>query len=736
MKRITISFLAVLLTAVVASAQFVVEKTTGETKTLQQTLEFMQDGTNDNWSPATGTAYDADFDLSNLSAIYMDKYDLKLNIEVKGEVAHSGASFEIKASDENAYYFCIIGVSDIDLAYTGRYSYIPEGTSDSDLVSSFVTKVESNASNYGVTFSEMLAQMAQEGSSVMKGSQEKYSIVNLPAGRDFTLYVVGVDDLGRQKSQLQRYKFTTKPVELIDCTFDVKATIDTREVTFDIKPSDKNTYWYFGTIDAERWDAYTMYFRDDIPGFVASEVITDILNLKWTNSDLTDKECFEQVCHKGDLLNYKKTFDYTEKDYMYYVAAVSSEEFDGTFNVFGISKEAKVETFTMGKSAQVDMTFAITASATSPETATVKVVPSTDEHSYVFDCVPLARWKNMTDEQRQKSWTTRRAAFFNEGIDVYKGTQEKSDFELYPNTEYIAFAYGYGDRSTTTPFFSTTFSTPAIPAEPAFNIDVEIKNVEYTNVGIKFTPNRNDVYYCVGVVPEASFNKSACKQAIEDDIAYTSVYMVDDSYNYDNYVIAEDVKSLCRRGVLDADYIYSITGDARLQSNTDYLVYWFAVNTDTGKCEEFGSSKFSTPKMHGGKATVDVNVGKFYNSKEAYDQVDSEMFNPNPDYVVFPIEFVGKSDDAVEVWFGFSGGANFGMVDDDWIFEQGYIRSQWVDTSKVMYRSNEYNDMAWFFFAAKDKDGTFGPITRIYVDTLKENESPIEELKAFYEAHK
>ena len=112
----------------------------------------------------------------------------------------------------------------------------------------------------------------------------------------------------------------------------------------------------------------------------------------------------------------------------------------------------------------------------------------------------------------------------------------------------------------------------------------------------------------------------------------------------------------------------------------------------------------------------------FYDQNEAHDYVDPEYFSdPSEPRVVLPIEITGMSDDAVEVWYGFSGGANFEEVTDEWLFTYGiggFIQTQWGDIDKVMYRQNEhYEDYVWFFFAAKDKNGVFGPITRIGIDT-------------------
>ncbi len=735
MKRMFITAIMLALFVVCAKADFIIEKKDGKTLQVDSPLSFMQNAGTDSWSPSIGNRYDAAYDLENISAIYLNPYSVDIKATLLSEPLHSYAAFTIKSDDETAAYFCFLAVSDMDLAMTGQYVYIPEEATDEDVFQDMVDRLNSQVSQ-DKSFKDVLDEQVASGEIMRRGSVEKYAAMNLPAGRNFTLVIAGVDADGKQISPVQRLAFTTAPIEQIDCDFDVTTSVDVRKVTFNITPESPDVYWYFGAVEAERWENLTAFYQDDISSFVANECAMSIRNIRFSDATLSSKECFEQVCHKGSLQNFTKEFDYSNKEYVYYAAVLDYEDVDGSFTVYGLSKQALVETVKTGTAEMIDMTLRVEAAVSSPESGHLTITPSSNDDSYVFDCVPLARWKNMTDEERQSSWNDRKDTYYNVGIGVYTGVQE-SDVKLYPNTEYIAFAYGYADKSATTPMFSTTFTTPAISEEPAFNLSVDVSNISYTNASFTIKPNRDDVYYKLGLTAAAGFSIDNIKQSVEDDIAYTQNYMVDNSSTYDNYVIAEDVEASCRRGAFSAGTVYSLDGTISLTPNTQYVVYWVAVDTKTGKCTESGTKEFSTPKMYGGKATVKVNIGKFYNSKEAHDNVDAEKFYDREDRVVIPIEITGVSDDAVEVWYGFSGGANFSTVTDEWLFDGGRIVARWDDLDKVMYRNGEgYWDMVWFFFAAKDKDGVFGPITRVYIDTIEGNESPIEELKQFYEEHK
>lgn len=472
---------------------------------------------------------------------------------------------------------------------------------------------------------------------------------------------------------------------------------------------------------------------------MADEASTAISGATFENPDATFEELAESLMYKG-----KKVFDHkmdaAETGYTYYMAAVLPVNF---MQVYPISEGVAEEIFT-DKAEQKGLTFEITAAADGPETGHVTVVPSNNEDQYVFDCVPLSQWKSWSDEERMANWVKRYGVYFNIGQRVYKGEQAKTDMELYPNTEYIAFAFGYDNGGTTTEFFSKTFTTPALADPSGLELDVKYYDLTYNTVKVDVTPNSDDIFYFVGLAPTQGFNIETYAKELEDDIQYTLNYMMDMS-GHENYVVAEDVYEKCLRGAQTGmnPYHLGLPNYLGLEAGTSYTFYWFAVSTDTGECvkKESIPDFIVTPVMYGGTATVSVEVMGFYDQNEAHDYVDPEYFSdPSEPRVVLPIEITGMSDDAVEVWYGFSGGANFEEVTDEWLFTYGiggFIQTQWGDIDKVMYRQNEhYEDYVWFFFAAKDKNGVFGPITRIGIDTPEGGQGDIEELKAFYEEHK
>ncbi len=92
---------------------------------------------------------------------------------------------------------------------------------------------------------------------------------------DFVVYAVGIDLEANRLSEVARLPFKTNYAEYIDCSFDVKTSVDGLNIHVEVTPSDPDAYWYYGIRETSRYEAAVYPFAN-VELFVADEASTVI----------------------------------------------------------------------------------------------------------------------------------------------------------------------------------------------------------------------------------------------------------------------------------------------------------------------------------------------------------------------------------------------------------------------------------------------------------------------------
>ena len=483
---------------------------------------------------------------------------LTFTVEI-GEVTASSITYTVLPSDVEAEYLCIL--YDVETA--------DEFTKDEYLVETLYQELTEEARTMGMRLSEYIPQI------VDKGVIEDGVFSNLAPESDYYIILFGVDAANGYiaNTEVFKTKVTTAEIPTIDINFNIDTVVDGNSAKYTVTPSDDNVAWYFYTIPARTFAAYTDPegdYRMSEQSFLLYCLQMDIDALR--KAGYSDSRILNTLFHKGTLtLQANGLIANTE--YMNLVAGFTITP-EGQVT---IASELTKTTYTTGDVKPVELTFDISVTDIEPMRAAIKITPSDNENSYCWMC---AAWDGeATAEDIMNSIVAQNGGWMNNGAMLYKGVQNYTGvgnspykFPLEaPDTNYFVIAFGYAGGITTKPTMVTFKSTPA-PAAEDTTFTLTASNISPYGCNVKLVASESTTYYYVEICPTSAYDEEAFVQAVND--SFDALYEYGQSYN-PNITPAEVLKSNFYCGSQDI----VVTG---LNPETELMGFIYALSTTTG----------------------------------------------------------------------------------------------------------------------------------------------------------
>lgn len=382
------------------------------------------------------------------------------------EVDHLSATWTVTPSDPDMYY------------YSGVYT-------KESLTDRFENSVENLCSILynDMTFLAGMVGMAPEDfmkQSVLSQGEREFADYQLGADSEYVVVAFGCNPDGTPASETYaEAPFKTMPIEMTGLTVDFKIDNATNDVSITYTPSELNVRYYVTVREVNPEYPYnpqdeinTLIWRGSISGKSPEQVI--------------EENTIEGVVTKSYSL---------DPEFEYEVYAFSLTE-DGIVN-----SEVSTTTFVSGQVSMSDMTFELSVSNITPVGCDFTIIPSNDRDAYTIGILPLSDVENATDGQIINMY------LMNEMVaDWYTSYGERTvNYNSFnPDTEYVAFAFGYYHHTATTPLAKTTFKT--LPGSDPTTWEPSFKNFYmgeyYGNPAAYITidVNHPDVKYLWNVV--------------------------------------------------------------------------------------------------------------------------------------------------------------------------------------------------------------------------------------------
>lgn len=523
-----------------------------------------------------------------------------------------------------------------------------QGADDEAVVAKVMDEVQNQASHSGKTFQEQMSALA------LKGVSSKKTVSGLALDTKYALIVFGVDpeDSWKNTTFPVVKEFTTQKVEMVNCTFDVTATVDKNTVEFNVVPSDKNVRWHLMVVMKEMYDSYTSPDGDyQWTEAQFYQAYTENEIQQYAGAGMTEEEILQTMFVQGDQTLNAKGLN-TNTEYMYLVAGF---DIDGS-NMYLVTDVAD-GTFLTENVAKSDMTFEISVTDVEQMSAAVLITPSSDTETFCWMCQQYDGVS--TAEEVMNSIVTANKMWFDMGIMLYSGVQDYTGGPgspyKYPldkaGTDYCVIAFGYAGGVTTDPVMVTFTTLPGGSAEDC-TFEAEVLEVGTYEASFEVRPSDISIYYSAGVCLASEYNEEALKAEAEMGIQQ----MVQMQQMFDP---SATVGSVLAMYYWNGTY----TIDANdLAPDTEYMMFILAFNQDTGEVaavhtfpaffktkpvsdivpeiqilgyysgDDEAGAVFGQPDVTAGKSIVVVK----YNVENASALYSSIMTGNAMDYVTYP----------------------------------------------------------------------------------------------------
>lgn len=533
------------------------------------------------------------------------------------EITYDSVIFNVTPNDLEQEYFCVIETAAV----------VDDFSRDMYLVGELNQNLESAAASLGYTKDEYVAECLD------KGVVER-EFKGLVSETKYYLLVVSVEDVINEvpRPEILKLAFTTDKAPVLDVQFKVDTEVNGTNATVNVTPykgrpenADKEAIWFYAVLPSAQYAEYMNPETYNLtPEQIVKTLYQDNLN-QLTNNGLDIKQAINKTFYVGPH-ELKISNLYYNTEYTNIVAGFHIDREDVTIT---LATPITTTTFKTGDIGPVDMTFTITVENIRAMQAAVKVVPSTNKHTFYWQVGAYDGKSTAEEVMANMSVYT-----------VYSTTQNYPNFTLEsPDTDYYVIAFGYapGAGITTAPVM-TTFRSAKAPAAEDTTFTVKASSVTPYGFTFKVTSSEYTTYYLAGVVKQDAYNEEQVvkdlNKVLADDYAvwkkdYPDLTIPQFLYSYNMYGYAH-------RG--------NVSLDATVEPGTTYLGYVCAIdpNTNTVAKTHVFENLVTTNALSNVKP--EINIYGIYSGREENGRVfdDAEY---TKDKAILVVEY-GNLDDA------------------------------------------------------------------------------------------
>ena len=617
------------------------------------------------------------------------------------EITRASLRFNVIPTNLDSEYLCIVE----------EKSVVDEFTKQEYLISTIYQDLEGEANAVGKTLTEYLPTLTD------KGILEDAKFSGLAVDSDYYLIIIGVDPANNYAAtdDVVKTPFHTLAAEATDCTFNVRTTVVTNNVTFTVEPSDKDHYWYLMTLSASDYD----YYVTSEQGMQLSDyslytefISRDINSLR--GAGYSDEKIIATLFHKGDLELMASGLK-ANSDYLYLIAGLVIDA-DGILVSTPISSGG----YTTGDAPISDMTFQIEVWDIGQLSASVRITPSNNNEKY---CALIQPWDGVTDADTLMHQIVDQWGSWMEIMADDKGVVEHSGAKAFKlpaaDTDYYVIAFGYNGGITTGAYMKTFRTLPGGDVEEAV-FTMSGSNITPYGFNLSVTSSDPTIFYTMNICKPEDYNEAELIE-LENEVF---------DYYYTEYQKFNPVITIAE--ILD-QYYYNGTTNLKasgLEPDTEYMGYVYALDVRTGHVVRAITFDVFAKTDTLGDITPTVEIVGYYSG----DEENGTVFGNASAVAGKSITVVKYSnfDGARSLFSSMSEGdcSNVNSYSDSEIWQT--MDGSWSScklTSPYTFYITEWNSPMTALAYATDNAGKMGGIGRLYTCATAENKGNIEDLR-------
>lgn len=350
----------------------------------------------------------------------------EFRIAVSAE-AQTSVHIEVTPRDKTATYVTMIASAEQFEAFAG----------DEERFRDDMDYIRRLASLVGKSFEEQLGELLIRGDYVDDLSE-------LTPATDYYAYVYGVTATGERTTEMFCRPFSTLPLEMVDCTFDVTHMLEYAEVTLHVHPSKDDVAYHAGIIDDQTYMEWGGEADDTFQKWLNNEIAY------YRIQGLSMSDALEKLTRKGD---YSEVFDKLLPNSSYHICVFAVDQ-----QGYIVSAVRHIPVMTGDKRPSGNIITITVDPATLTATGAVVETTVTDDSDYILYTDEASIYNGMSDEEIIRyildDWGS------DIGFIKTSGPQKRSVY-CSPGKTYLVAAFGYKGGAATTQLFKYEFTTPA-----------------------------------------------------------------------------------------------------------------------------------------------------------------------------------------------------------------------------------------------------------------------------------
>lgn len=314
-------------------------------------------------------------------------------------------------------------------------------------------------------------------SNVLYKGEAQIGNDQLGAGSEYVILAFGINPDGTATTDTYtELPFETPAMDMVDLTVDFAVEGDSNDVTIVATPSDKSIRYYMTVKEAGEKEV-------DLQGDINSAI--------WRGGvmDKSPEQVIEEITYEGDVRLFQSLEP--EMEYVVYACSVTP---DGVVN-----SDASSKTFVTGKVKMSDNVISLTVNDVATLVCNFTITPSNSD-SYSVGLLPASAFEGMTDQEVLERYVAENR--FSVDYNMSSGERTISWNGLSPDTEYVAFAFGFYHGVITTQMFKVSFKTlpSSDPKTWTATFGDVVVDIDNEVAVVQIDVNQDDVWYLWNVV--------------------------------------------------------------------------------------------------------------------------------------------------------------------------------------------------------------------------------------------